>query len=586
MAELALGILGVVPLIGVAIKSFRHVSSTLRDFRHYSSKVERIRKRLKLQRQTFTNECNILLRLVLDDDDTVSAMVSNSEHKNWTNLQLDGDLRAQFGESYEAWFDLVQEICDRIAEVDNCLHCFDALTKHQKKGERIKDTIKRVQDRVKVAFNASEYEQSIENLKSCNGELKGLREQISELQRPRSSLQAKTKLPAPGSCASLTKIRHASKALHDALVGTWNCGQQGHIGHVVKLFAETNQTEGEVQLHLAIVYEAQARSVAPSTLVQLEVRSQKLELMQLHSPPIPSPDDHDDIPRKRLKVVRFAETSGSTCSRTLALPAPAPQQPYQCCVSSDLSKSKDICTVLTKKCSQSLGTYESTCLGHLELQSDEGFRHSFYPAQDGICGVVSSTSTGRQATRMDQMITMSDKTSFTLVDKLKVARALVSTVLKFHSTPWLRDYWRLRDLAIFHSDGQEVSQALRTLHIDVEIAQRQLGSMQGVQAFPQVTEDELMFCGIDNMALHSLGVALLQIGCGSEVEPGDVMTVRKMALRSSPLGPRYREITQKCLRCDFGYGSDLTKPRLQESLYNNAIGVLETMISLLSLDSD
>ncbi|OHX00979.1 hypothetical protein CSPAE12_00334 [Colletotrichum incanum] len=194
---------------------------------------------------------------------------------------------------------------------------------------------------------------------------------------------------------------------------------------------------------------------------------------------------------------------------------------------------------------------------------------------------------------MDEVLDESLGGSFSTIDRLKLARSLVSAVLKFHSTPWLSDFWRLRDLAFFRGgQDEEVSEALRSLHVGVEVAQKQFDLMDdvqdssGMQNLSRVTEDEQLYCGIGNLTLHSLGVALLQIDRWARVEPDDVLAVRKMALRSSSLGPRYQEITQKCLRCDFGYGSDLTKPRLQEAVYENVVEVLETMISSLDLTED
>ncbi|GJC96751.1 hypothetical protein ColKHC_05577 [Colletotrichum higginsianum] len=194
---------------------------------------------------------------------------------------------------------------------------------------------------------------------------------------------------------------------------------------------------------------------------------------------------------------------------------------------------------------------------------------------------------------MDEVLDESLGDFLSIIDRLKLARSLVSAVLKFHSTPWLSDFWRLRDLAFFRGDQEEeVAEALQSLHVGIEVARKGCDSMDGVQDSSDIlnlsraTEDERLYCGIDNLTLHSLGVALLQIDRWTRVEPSDVLAVRKMALRSSSLGPRYQELTQKCLRCDFGYGSDLTKPRLQKAVYENVVEALETMISSLDFTDD
>lgn len=252
----------------------------------------------------------------------------------------------------------------------------------------------------------------------------------------------------------------------------------------------------------------------------------------------------------------------------------------------DLGLSEDICTELTRQ-------LEVNCLGHLDVQSDEAFRHSFYPANKGSCGKFHPSYSDHRSVTMDEVLDESFEDSFSTIDRLKLARTLVSAVLKFHSTPWPSDFWRLRDLAFFKGgQDEEVSEALRSLHVGIEVAQKQFDSMDGVQNssdlhnLSRVTEDQQLSCGIDNLTLHSLGVALLQIDRRTRVELEDVLSVRKMARRSSSLGPHYREITQRCLSCDFGYGSDLTKPRLQEAVYENVVEALEKMILSLDLSED
>lgn len=69
MAELVLGALGVVPLIGFTIKSYDSLYTTVKTFRDCDRNVERLRKRLRAQRCIFRNECLLLLRRCLADDD-------------------------------------------------------------------------------------------------------------------------------------------------------------------------------------------------------------------------------------------------------------------------------------------------------------------------------------------------------------------------------------------------------------------------------------------------------------------------------------------------------------------------------------
>lgn len=79
--------------------------------------------------------------------------------------------------------------------------------------------------------------------------------------------------------------------------------------------------------------------------------------------------------------------------------------------------------------------------------------------------------------------------------------------------------------------------------------------------------------------MHSLGVALLQIGRWRYLDPEDVVQIRKLVGQKSRLGPRYDDLTSKCLFCDFGFGADLDRPHLQAAIYENVICELEKMIS-------
>ncbi|KAK1852086.1 hypothetical protein CCHR01_05326 [Colletotrichum chrysophilum] len=528
MAELALGVAGIVPLIGGAIKAYKEVKRKLKLFRHRSKETKKLQKVLRIQRQVFANECRLWLKFVIEDDDIAADMVSDADHDGWRGPDLDASLRSRLHENYDTWHDITAEISQSISTLEADIMNLEERTKA--KSGKLKNIVRKGQEGVKVALNAATLEKTLDKLRSSNNELKGLREQV----------------------------------------------------------VETHRVQGEVQMNLALVCRNHTREMLKSTLVQLEVRSQNLEWIEPKLPgQLSSTQEDGSASHKRLKVVRFAETAVQTRVQSndgLAHVSSGQSTAYESC---DLGLSKDICKELTRQ-------LNAKCLGHLDVHSDEAFRHSFYPAKDSFCkGALHSPSTSQKVVAMDEVLDDSSRDFFSTLDRLRLARSLVTAVLKFHSTPWLSEFWRLRDLAFFKAhQSEEVSEALRTLHLRVEVTQHQLYSMEDVQASSdslapsQISEDERLFCGIDNSTLHSLGVALLQIGRWTRVEPEDVLKVRKLALRASSLGPRYHEITQKCLRCDFGYGSDLTKPRLQEAVYENVIGALETMISSLELADD
>lgn len=179
--------------------------------------------------------------------------------------------------------------------------------------------------------------------------------------------------------------------------------------------------------------------------------------------------------------------------------------------------------------------------------------------------------------------------------QIGIALELVKAVLQFHGTPWLQPLWQLQDLAYFQTD-EGLSASLNTLHISTELShhdQQPRGHSQrdddalmtdvGNEDQASMLDDQLQ-CGIRNLTMHSLGVALLQIGQWDPLRPDSIVEIRKaahLAERDSRLGPRYQKLTQKCLECDFGCGKDLAQPKLQSAIYQDVVCELEDLVSLL-----
>lgn len=105
-----------------------------------------------------------------------------------------------------------------------------------------------------------------------------------------------------------------------------------------------------------------------------------------------------------------------------------------------------------------------------------------------------------------------------------------------------------------------------------------------MQQAASALDDAQRECGIRNLTMHSLGVALLQIGQWDPLRPENIVALRKvadLASRDSRLGPTYQRLTQKCLECDFGFGKDLAQPELQSAVYRDVVCELEELVVLL-----
>ncbi|SPO02514.1 uncharacterized protein DNG_05187 [Cephalotrichum gorgonifer] len=579
MAELVFGALGIVPLIGIAIKSYRGLCSDLRTFRHCSSTVKNTHKKLKVQRIIFENECELLLRDCLGDD---------------------ADLQTAIDQGHEMCAELIQSILEAVQQLDSNLACFQALKAKQRKGERMKETWSRLKDGVRITLNKNDYEAALNDLRIVNSDLQSLRGQVTQLQNPPKVSSLKRAATPPG----WADIRSAARALHEGLIKAWSCSETSHLQHFVKLFLEAEKAEEDVRMDIAIMCHGYRRGSGGESLIQLQVRSGRLEWSK---PPsclveVPPSGSGEIRPQKRAKTVRFLQESSSTytisqasaAGNCTALPT------LQTHASLDLGSSTDLCSEIRTRCSQRAPSITSYCLGHIDMRSNDNLRHSFYLSHRNTSrGICLSPLDTLEPVPMDAFLHAAEGGGLSTADRLKMARSLVLAVLKFNETPWLGDVWRLQDFSLFNQ-GQDVSQALQTLHLGAEFdcATLPLGNnsntstMEGVQLSHEssrlslASEDERLLCGIENVTLHSLGVALLQIDRMEKIDPDDVLLARKAAKLSSSFGDRYQEITRKCLRCDFGYGTNLGKAQLQKAVYESVIGPLETMISVLSIEDD
>jgi hypothetical protein len=484
---------------------------------------------------------------------------------------------------------------------------------HATQGEKLKHTMKRLQGRVRIVINESSYETALADVKTANSNLSGLREQITALQDIARPKPKERPTPPNTQWMSVCKVRRASKALHHAFSDVWSHAKDSnHLQHVVKMFLEADvkgtMMQPEIHLNLAIVCSASPTCPRTGTLLPLLVKCQQHdELLEIKRPWTPPDSFRPSPPNKRVKIVRFAEEQILRDAYPLESGRNENTQRYGNAETGNLRLSKQVCTDLANAGPSTQNKHGEDCLGYIDVQSDKTFRHLFYPQ--------TSRPWNSQQSHLDlvdpgDVMAMSDLLSpsasrlLTPIEKLRLALRLVKTVLNFHATPWMQDVWRLGDF-LFFRQGDDVPAWLQTLHLGIEFTStttprvdNDTSYMEGVLPTPpsersrgdsdtpllsSMSEDSRLLCGIDNFQLHCLGVALLQIDHWIQLEPEDVVGVRRLARQPSSLTPRFPSMIQKCLRCDFGCGYNLEQPRLQRAVYEGLVGPLEDMISKLDL---
>jgi hypothetical protein len=260
----------------------------------------------------------------------------------------------------------------------------------------------------------------------------------------------------------------------------------------------------------------------------------------------------------------------------------------------DLRTSLDICSDLAKGAVPCQLDHKGKCLGYLDAAIDN-YRHLFFPISQDVSFL--EIKVREELSPLCEPLTKPRDHTLTIVDQLKLVRALVSATLHFYATPWLDDYWGLQDISFVRSGDEFSEVSLRSLHVSTDFAARsgsEKCNMDGIEEgdtnsslkLSKVIEDARLQYGIRSLPLYSLGVVLLQIGQWTSIDPGDICQVRKLAEQSSRLGSRYKQITKKCLDCDFGFGTDLQTPQLQRAIQDGVLSELTAMISSLDISKD
>ncbi|KAK3987371.1 hypothetical protein QBC44DRAFT_331643 [Cladorrhinum sp. PSN332] len=583
--------LGIVPLVISGIKGYKSLRSKFKTFCHYSAQVDRTRKLLGIQRDYFLNETELMLRLLLQDQLLVKEMIKDSKHCEWVSPSLQIKLEEQFGRSLESLKDTMEDIGALIVSLEDGLKCFESLNEEHQRDDHLrhkplKEAMRKLRKRVKIAFEKETFETQIANLEKSNDSFRRLREQISNLQQPQScsthiasKVHCENRARLSAEFGALGVIRRASVALHEALQNTWSSTTTQDLRHSVRLFLDA-KAEDEVQMEVAILcHEARLlhQAILHTALMRVQVRSKTLDSIAWKESGLWTPKSHtneDSNPRKRQKV-RFVEVPSSSHkdpdadSQSILV---RPDSNYTV-----LPLSGHFCPELSQQCYSQCST--NACLGHIDNCT---FRHWLYPLNplpDPENAVVT----------VSEVLAQPVHRTVSVITQLRLALSLASAVLKFASTPWLNDLWTIKDLAFLRLQDNE-QDLISTLHFSSELHVINKNSNQAtlmdVETAPTLSElQEAQYkYGVQNMTLYSLGVALLAIGRWEHIDPGDVEAVRRMAAsQTCYLGPKYQMLTEKVLACDFGYGKDLKKPRLQEAVYEGVIVELEGMVAGLDI---
>jgi hypothetical protein len=272
---------------------------------------------------------------------------------------------------------------------------------------------------------------------------------------------------------------------------------------------------------------------------------------------------------------------------------PETKTPSSTAPSVNLGALKNPCEYLRRKCRdfETSGTY-STWIAF--LQRPKRSRYVFYISKNIYLSQMdmSSKMLKRNMSLYDYLQTES-KTSVTIVQQFKLSIKLAYAVLQFHSTPWLSEDWKISQLRLMPPPSGTKSEDI-SLYLNSRLASHcQTSTAEDVQMKDSFNSpfSAAHRRGMFNTTLFCLGMAFLEIGhwkiISNLVEGGysydDFDKVWMLAERTMGLGRLFDEITKKCLRCDFAFGTDLRRVELQRAIYSDVICPLEELV--LKLDN-
>lgn len=117
--SLALGVLGVLPLISMALKTYRNVRTTFKTYRQYSREMKRLSNKVGAARQLFVNHSEVFVKIAMREEEIVVAMVKNEADSRWDDTEAENKIRQKLSDNYKACRDVFEEIITTLSEIRN-----------------------------------------------------------------------------------------------------------------------------------------------------------------------------------------------------------------------------------------------------------------------------------------------------------------------------------------------------------------------------------------------------------------------------------------------------------------------------------
>ncbi|KAH6631003.1 hypothetical protein B0J18DRAFT_117827 [Chaetomium sp. MPI-SDFR-AT-0129] len=520
-------------------------------------------------------------------------MLEDDSHEEWQGPAVESQIREFLGRKYNEVQQVAADICQQIKDLDVELSNLEDTarpTDHGKSAVMARKASKAVE----LVVQHPTLRDGLVSLTDSVSEFRRLRKTAKEFYKPQA-LRLKQRKAMPRTYGLVA--RHSASFL-ESLTRSWSCLNSNglHSTHTAKLFLESDASESCVNFKMSLQYEAVLGDVRQQSLLLLRIRSEERSWVDrgLPLPDMASSHSLPDAMERPAKIrrVRFADSPSEPSARFLAQIVETSPESGECqrrdqalALACNLCHAKDVCQHVFEQAKSLHQSWKEGCVGYL-VSTTENLTHHLMAAQDKESTAIQTRPCS--PANLASVIHPAQESRISICEQLRLALRLARSMLQYHSTPWWHRTWCLSDLSYFEIDD-ELSTSLATLHIDANLAPKSTDRLAMESILTQIPttaarldDDADVLCGIRNPTLHSLGVALLQIGRWEHLDTQDIVAMRKVAAKPSRLGPRYDELTARCLYCDFGFGADLNKPQLQGAIYENVVYELEQMVEMLA----
>ena len=242
---------------------------------------------------------------------------------------------------------------------------------------------------------------------------------------------------------------------------------------------------------------------------------------------------------------------------------------------------QDLCMIpnLCRHLGQRAGGTESLhCVGY--LQKTKTFKHLIYTPKESLVD-----NPGIKTFEEALNVAKAQSIEFNRRERVQLSTFLAQAVLRYHSTPWLPQHWRSRDV-VFYGINDLSQDMLSSPYLKAKIctSSAQVGATtSGENASPNQSP-------IRNQLLFNLGVMLVELAYGAPLQElkeddddrGDSLTLYHTATRlgsklNQKCGPAYEAAAQVCLRGTLGGSCDLYNSRALENFYVEVVQRLKNI---------